>query len=161
MTSDEPVTTILYTDQVLEYVIDDVKHFGGDFFTFKKAPLVLTLAPGKHVLDLRLIREVRAMGGVGLPILEMDLEIQQTSADVELADSRVLVSDVVDGRLSSPYGTVTIRNSGQHWIEIFKITDAQPEVRTIHPHTFENSSLTWHSRSLHSLPAYGVAVRGQ
>jgi hypothetical protein len=126
--SDEPVNAILYTDHILEYAIDGTRYFGGDFYALRKAPLVLHLSPGKHILDLRLIRDVRAMGGIGAPTVNVDIEITPTTADIELGEGKILVSDIVDGVLSSPYSSVDIRNSGQDWIEIIKIAPAQPAV---------------------------------
>jgi hypothetical protein len=135
-------TVNLYTDSILEYAVDGVRTFGGDFYSFRKAPLVLHLTPGKHIIDLRLVRDVRAMGGVGAPTIDANLEARLVQSDLahagheasviqndlEVSGSRVLVSDVVDGRLASPYGTVTVRNSGKDWVEVFAIVDAEPSV---------------------------------
>jgi predicted esterase len=126
--ADAPVNAVLFTDHVIEYALDGVRHSGGDFYAFRKAPLVVTLTPGKHVLDLRLIRDVRAMGGIGEPTVDVDIEIVPTKARVEQSEEEILVSDAVDGVLPSPYGTIAIRNGGQDWIEVFKVAPAQPEV---------------------------------
>jgi hypothetical protein len=132
----------LYTDSILEYAVDGVRTFGGDLYSFRKAPLVLHLKPGRHVIDLHLVRDVRAMGGVGSPTIDANLEARIVPTDLEVAGSearidpsdlevvgnRVLVSDVVDGRLASPHGTVTVRNNGKDWVEIFAIADAETNV---------------------------------
>ncbi|KAL8952695.1 MAG: hypothetical protein Q9222_001394 [Ikaeria aurantiellina] len=60
-------TVILYTDYVLEFWVDDNPYFGGDFYAFRRAPMVVHLDPGDHRLDVRIIRDLRAMGGVGEP----------------------------------------------------------------------------------------------
>lgn len=135
-------TVTLYTDGILEYAVDGVRTFGGDFYSFRKAPLVLHLNPGKHIIDLRLVRDVRAFGGVGAPTIDADLEarvvpsdstipsgeIRVTPNDLEVAGNQVMVSDVVGGRLASPYGTVTVRNSGTDWVEVFAIVDTEASV---------------------------------
>jgi predicted esterase len=120
---DKDKNVILYTDSILEYAIDGVRHFGGDFYTFRKAPLVLNLSPGRHVIDLRLVRDVRSMGGVGSPNIMTKLELKTVSSDLEIGNDRVLVSDVVNGQLVSPYGSVTVRNNGRHWIKVVGISD--------------------------------------
>ncbi|KAF2121254.1 hypothetical protein BDV96DRAFT_563871 [Lophiotrema nucula] len=112
---------ILYTDWILEFWIDDAHYFGGDFFTFRKAPPVLHLEPGTHRIDLRLVRDVRALGGINEPTIDVLLELQQTTGTLELAKPGVLMSDVVDGKLASPVGSVALRNAGQDDIEIVEI----------------------------------------
>lgn len=123
-----PQIVNLYTDHVIEYAVDGIRHFGGDFYAYRKSPLVLTLDPGKHVVNLRLVRDVRAMGGIGPPSIDVDLELKAVAGDLEIGDGRVLVSDVVNGRLTAPYGSVTVRNNGKEWIEVFGIVDAEASV---------------------------------
>jgi hypothetical protein len=142
ISGDATQTVTLYTDSILEYAVDGVRTFGGDFYSFRKAPLVLHLEPGKHVIDLRLVRDVRAMGGVGSPTIDANLEARLVPgdliaasgetrvvpSDLEVSDSRVIVADVVDGRLASPHGTVTVRNNGKEWVEVFAIADTEAGV---------------------------------
>ncbi|KAF2397139.1 alpha/beta-hydrolase [Trichodelitschia bisporula] len=122
-----PQAVVLYTDGVLECSVDGIRHFGGDFYSFRKAPLVLNLDSGRHVLDLRLVRDVRAMGGIGDPTIEVHLEAKTVTTQLEADLERVLVSDVVDGRLPSPYGSVVVRNHGESWIDIVGISTLDVE----------------------------------
>ena len=46
--SEKPQKIVLHTDHVLEFWIDDRSYFGGDFYAFRNAPLVLDLFPGEH-----------------------------------------------------------------------------------------------------------------
>lgn len=39
---------VLYTDHVIEFWVDDRPTFGGDFYAFRNAPLILHLSPGEH-----------------------------------------------------------------------------------------------------------------
>jgi hypothetical protein len=126
--SNAPVTATLYTDHILEYALDGVRYFGGDFYAFQKAPLVVHLTPGKHTLDVRVVRDIRAMGGVGEPTVDFDIELVPTQSHVGRAEGKILVSDVVDGVLPSPYGSVRIRNNGKEWIEVINITSVQSQV---------------------------------
>lgn len=112
---------ILYTDAILEYWVDDVHYFGGDFFTFRKAPPVLYLTPGTHKIDLRLVRDVRAFGGILAPTIDVLLHAEQASGTLELAKPGILMSDVVGGKLASPIGSVSLRNSGEDDIEVIDI----------------------------------------
>jgi hypothetical protein len=116
--SEGPVSTRLFTDSVLEYALDGERIFGGDVYTFRKAPHVLFLTPGKHILEVRLLRDVRVMGGVGEPTLDFSIDLQLCQEQVEIVQGSVLVSDVVDGWLPSPYATFDVRNNGFDWIEV-------------------------------------------
>lgn len=114
---------VLYTDAIVEYWVDDVHYFGGDFYTFRKAPHVLHLSPGTHKIDLRLWRDVRAFGGINEPTIDVLVGVQRVSGALELARPGILMSDVVDGKLASPLASVALRNSGEDDITI---VDIQP-----------------------------------
>jgi predicted esterase len=112
---------ILHTDSILEYCVDDEHYFGGDFYKYRKAPPVLHLAPGTHKIELRLVRDVRASGGILEPTIDVVVDVQQVAGTLDLARPGILMSDVVDGRLAGPLGSVTLRNSGQQDVEIIGI----------------------------------------
>jgi poly(3-hydroxybutyrate) depolymerase len=112
---------LLHTDAILEYWVDDKHYFGGDYYTFRNAPLVLHLEPGSHRIDLRLVRDVRAFGGILEPTIDVVVEVQQASGTLELAKPGFLMSDVVDGKLASSLASVSLRNSGEEDIEIIGI----------------------------------------
>jgi hypothetical protein len=109
---------------VLEVIIDGRRHFGGDFYSFRRAPLVLRINPGEHVLhtiDVRLIRDIRAMGGRDAA-LEVQLEVQGVRTGVELVEDSLLISDVVNGKLASDLGSIILRNNGE---EPAVVTDSE------------------------------------
>jgi predicted peptidase len=112
---------VLHTDAVLEYWIDDQHYFGGDYYTFRRAPPVLHLKPGSHRVDLRLARDVRAFGGILQPTIDVVVDVQQATGSLELAKPGILISDVVDGKLASNVASVSLRNSGEEGIEIVGI----------------------------------------
>lgn len=119
---------ILHTDGVVEYWVDDVHYFGGDFYTFRKAPPVLHLSPGTHNIDIRLWRDVRAFGGINVPTIDVLVEVQKTSGTLELANQDILIADVVDGKLASSLASVALRNTGEDDVEIVSIqsSDVRP-----------------------------------
>ena len=112
---------VLHTDGVLEYWVDDEHYFGGDFYSFRKASPVLHLTPGVHQIDLRLVRDVRAFGGIAEPTINVVVEVQQVSGSLELSKPGILMSDVIDGRLATPIASISLRNSGEEDIEIVEI----------------------------------------
>lgn len=121
VTADSVQTVALYTDHVLEFWLDGKHHFGGDFYAYRKAALVLHLKPGRHILDLRLLRDVRVMGGTGDPTIQIAVELKAVAGVLELAKDDLLVSDVVDGRLASPFGSLPVRNNALEPVEIVGI----------------------------------------
>lgn len=112
---------VLYTEHVLEFWLDEKPHFGGDFYAFRKAPIVFHLSPGQHRLDVRLIRDVRAMGGIGAPDIAISLEARAVSTSLEIAENGILLPDIVDGRLASHLGRLVVRNNDCVPIEVFNI----------------------------------------
>ena len=48
----------------LEFWPDEERHFGGDVYQYRKAPVILQLWPGHHLLDLRLTRDVQALSAL-------------------------------------------------------------------------------------------------
>ncbi|KAF2031612.1 hypothetical protein EK21DRAFT_110739 [Setomelanomma holmii] len=121
VSGNETQHVILHTDAILEYWVDDVHYFGGDYYSFRKAPLVLHLKPGPHKIDLRLVRDVRAFGGILEPTIDVVVDVQQANGALELAKPGILLSDVVDGKLASSNASVFLRNSGEHDVEIVAI----------------------------------------
>ncbi|KAF2755095.1 hypothetical protein EJ05DRAFT_519810 [Pseudovirgaria hyperparasitica] len=104
---------VLYTDSVLEFWVDNEHFFGGDFYGFRKAPPVLWLEPGRHRLDVRLVRDVRAFGGIGEPIMAITLQIDKASGYLELGSNGIQISDLVGNTLAASIASITVRNSGK------------------------------------------------
>ncbi|CAD0112557.1 unnamed protein product [Aureobasidium uvarum] len=116
-------TLNLATDNLLEFYLDGQHHFGGDYYAFRRAPLVLHLEPGDHIIDLRFVRDVRAMGGVGSPTIDMHLEARSSTKNLHLAADNALMPDMVSGHLASMLGSIQVRNDhALHDIEIFEVS---------------------------------------
>jgi hypothetical protein len=119
LTGDVSQNILVWSDHILEFAVDGQRHFGGDFFAFRKAPLVLKLKPGRHVIDLRLVRDVRAMGGIGVPSIDVELQFRIAREDLEVREGSILMPDVIEGKFGSPYGSVALTNTGATSIQIF------------------------------------------
>jgi hypothetical protein len=120
--ADRPQTLALSTDNLLEFYLDGVHHFGGDYYAFRRAPLVLHLEPGVHSIDLRLVRDVRAMGGIGVPTIDVQLEVQVSAKRLHLVADQTLMPDMVQGRLPSMLGSLQVRNDHVHDIDILSVS---------------------------------------
>ena len=108
----------LFTDNILELWVNDMHIFGGDFFDFRNAPVMIALQPGLNELNLRLIREVRSMGGALPPTIQASVRAELASRPLEVPTSGFVLPDVVDGRLCSRYGSVTVRNQADRWVTV-------------------------------------------
>ena len=123
----------LDTENVLEFWIDDVHYFGADFYGYKKARVTLHLEPGVHSLEVRLIRDVRSMGGVARPSLDINLQLRRSWSGLRALggfDKQIMMSDVIGGdwgQLASPYASITLRNDADRDILIHSI-EGMPEV---------------------------------
>ena len=124
----QPETVLLYTDNVLEYTVDGEHYFGGDFYAYRRAPLVLQLTPGPHQIDVRLVRDVRAMGGVGEPLLHVNIKVELSTNDLVVVENEILLPEMAVGSLVSSFGSVPLRNEGQKWTDVLEIRSTQ-EVR--------------------------------
>ena len=120
---DKGRTLVLYTDKVLEFWVDDVNYFGGDFYGFRRAPLVVRLEAGEHRFDVRVVRDVRAMGGAGEPIVSLALEAQVSKGVLEVVEGSVVMPDMAGPprRLVSSLGSVGLRNEGKGWVNVIGV----------------------------------------
>ena len=113
---------IFYADNVLEFWVDNDHFFGGDYYAYRRAPLVLHLNPGSHNVDIRLIRDVRVMGGIGEPKISIKLKAESSNGSLALLGQQALMPDIVSGVLASPFASVPVRNEGRKAIDILDIT---------------------------------------
>jgi hypothetical protein len=108
-----PVPILLYSEHVLELIVDGVRYYGGDFFAYRRAPLLLQLEPGEHLLEVRLVRDVRSMGGLDNdPAVEVILEGRLARQELEVQNESLLVSDVVEGMFAGEAASVGVTNTG-------------------------------------------------
>jgi predicted esterase len=112
---------ILHTDNVLELAVNGKAHFGGDFYGFHRAPLILELAPGRNKIDIRLIRDVRSMGGLGSPSVPVRLTVQRCTALLNVVEKSVLLPDVINGKLTTPYASVILCNETESPIAVVDV----------------------------------------
>ena len=117
--SESTKTLALNTRNVIEFWVDDTRYFGGDFYGYGRAAVSLHLAPGTHRLDVKLVGDVRSVGGAGDPIVGITLDLKESSDGLSLVsytDEDVMMSDVIggdQGPLVSPYASVIVRNDAK------------------------------------------------
>ena len=112
-----PCRITLFTDNVLEVWVNNKQFYGGDFYAFRRAPLVVTLRPGGNVIDVRLIREIRSMGGADSSVT-VNLEAQVSTDTLRFVEATAILPDLVDGKLPSGSASITVRNEGEDWMEL-------------------------------------------
>ena len=112
---------IFYADNVLEFWVDDQHYFGGDYYAYRRAPPVLHLSPGSHSVDIRLIRDIRVMGGIGEPKTSITLKAEGSNSSLALVVYKALIPNVVNGAFATPFASMPVRNEGRKAIDILKI----------------------------------------
>ena len=112
---------LFYADNVLELWVDDDHYFGGDYYAYRRAPLVLHLNPGSHNIDIRLIRDVRVMGGVGEPKISIKLKAESSNGSLALLEHKALMPDIINGVLASSFASVPVCNQGRKAIDILDV----------------------------------------
>ena len=116
-----PRTVLLYIDNVLEFYVDMKPYFGGDFYAYRRSPLVLHLSPGRHTIDVRIVRDVRAMGAIGLPTVDIVLQAEISIESLVIVADDLVLPEMVGGRLPSDIASVPLRNQAQEWIRVLTI----------------------------------------
>ncbi|KAL4949940.1 hypothetical protein BDW69DRAFT_173260 [Aspergillus filifer] len=114
----------LFTDGVLEILVDGQRYFGCDFYGYRKAPLTLDLAPGDHVIDLRLIRDVRALGGLGNPTTKLVVEAELRHGVLTVDERSLLTPESAGGRIGSPWLSINVQNNAAEWVEIMSLSSS-------------------------------------
>lgn len=127
------VTTVaLYVSGVLEVWVDGVHYFGGDFYGYGRSAVTLRLSQGTHRIDVRLLRDVRANGGIGQPSMGIKLRLEAKGPllvpvlpDTDEPHQGILISDIVGGEsgpFASPYASATLRNDAYRDLYVYEIT---------------------------------------
>ncbi|KAJ5698261.1 hypothetical protein N7462_000266 [Penicillium macrosclerotiorum] len=123
ITGSQPKTIALFGGGLLEFSVDGKRHFGGDLYQYNRAPSILRLNPGPHALDLRLTRDVRALGGLTNTVEAVIRAELRDDEDLLTVDhNSLLVSELAEGRLGSPWASISVQNNGAETIEIISLS---------------------------------------
>jgi hypothetical protein len=117
VSGDSPVRVMLDTDEILEFAVNSRPSFGGDFYCFHRASKILNLAPGENRIVLRLIRDVRAMGGLDA-FMSPRLTVHMSNRNLQINESSTILPDIVNGHLTSQYGSTIVRNESLLWVKV-------------------------------------------
>ncbi|KAL5335239.1 hypothetical protein BJX70DRAFT_401747 [Aspergillus crustosus] len=122
-------TVAVMTDGIMDIFIDGQRYFGGDFYSYRKAPLLLNLSPGEHIVDLRLIRDVRAMGGQDIPTISVVFEAEVRYELLTIDERNLLIPEVTGGTLGSTWASVNVQNNAAQWVEIVYLNSSDCDLR--------------------------------
>ncbi|OAL37884.1 hypothetical protein AYO20_02717 [Fonsecaea nubica] len=117
----------VFSDNIIELWINDMHVFGGDFFGFGRIPMLVQLHPGVNNISVRLVREVRSMGGGFPPTIQAGLRIKPASEELAVVTDGLVMPNVVNGRFCTRYGSIPVRNQGATWIYVRRIAAVSAE----------------------------------
>ena len=112
---------ILHIDNILEIWVNDIHIFGGDFYGFDKAPVVMDLHSGVNEVSIRLVREIRSQGGSTPPTIQASVGAEVVSNHLQLVADSIVLPDAVNDRLCSRYGSVVARNQADGWVTVHQL----------------------------------------
>ena len=122
MASRDKVLVLLNVENVLEYWLDANHYFGGDYYAYDRAPVVLVLDPGDHVLNIRLIRDVRLFGARSPPALSVVVTATYGLDDIFINPNCYIVPDIVNGQLTGDFISVATTNTSSSDISVRAVT---------------------------------------
>lgn len=116
-----PQTVAVSVGGVLEFMVDGEPYFGGDMYQYHRVPNFIKLTPGPHTLELRLTRDVRALGGLNNAIEVMVHADLRGAEPITLDQNSLLVPELANWRNGSPWASINVQNNEEKSIEIRSI----------------------------------------
>lgn len=105
---------------MLEFWVDGEPYFGGDMYQYRRAPSIIRLSPGRHTLDLRLTRDVRAFGALSQSFeTAIDAELRQELVTVD--KNSLVISELTQGKLGGIWASINVQNNGAEPIDFISI----------------------------------------
>ncbi|GAQ09020.1 hypothetical protein ALT_6341 [Aspergillus lentulus] len=117
-----PQSVAIFTSGLLEIVIDGKRHFGGDFYDYGTVPIIIDLSTGDHVVELRLIRDVRASGAIGEPTIVASLAAEIRIEPLSVDKETLLLPDMCRGKLGTPWASINLHNNIADRIAVLAIS---------------------------------------
>ncbi|PKX96729.1 uncharacterized protein P174DRAFT_417744 [Aspergillus novofumigatus IBT 16806] len=117
-----PQSVAIFTSGLLEIVIDGKRHFGGDFYHYGTVPIITDLSTGDHVVELRLIRDVRASGAIGEPTIVVSLAAEIRNEPLSVDKESLLLPDMCRGKLGTPWASINLHNNMADRIAVLAIS---------------------------------------
>lgn len=114
-------TIALFVNGLLEFAVNGKRYFGGDFYNYRRVPVILHLSQGQHIMDLRLIRDVRVSGATSEPTIEIIVEAEERRELLSVDQGSLLVSDILLGQLGNSWASIDIQNNMAEWIEVLSV----------------------------------------
>ncbi|CAG8568986.1 1077_t:CDS:10 [Cetraspora pellucida] len=118
------IPVLVQCQNIGDFYVDDRRLFG-DVYGYKNSWHVLYLRSGMHVINVRLVNEIRIFGGqvpsnIRFQCFVRKLELHQIGAMV--LDNTIIVPDLVDGFLAGNFASVAILNTQEKsWITVSKV----------------------------------------
>lgn len=127
----------VWIGNAVEFYLDGIFYDVGnlydpDILLYNRGGLFLHLSSGQHILEIRVVNDIRAFGGQIPPKVDVHLALRKVTEDLVLADHRShggwIVPTVIEplskhsskheGCLTGEWASFALRNEGRKWIVI-------------------------------------------
>jgi hypothetical protein len=127
----------VWIGSAIEFYLDGIYYdvgnlYDADVVQFNRGGLFLDLSSGAHVLEIRVVNDIRAFGGQVPPKVEVQVALRKVTADLVVADYDThggwVVPTVIDmkrkdtwrsdGCLAGEWASFALRNEGREWVVI-------------------------------------------
>ena len=105
---------------VLEYWIDGNHYFGGDYYEYRRAPVLLHLEPGVHILNIRLVRDVRLFGAQN-SVLSIQVEARLVEEPLLVDIQHCIFPETVKGKPAGSYLSLPVTNASESLLCVHEV----------------------------------------
>ena len=166
----------VWIGSAVEFYLDGIYYdvgnlYDADVVQFSRGGLFLDLSSGKHLLEIRVVNDIRAFGGQVPPKVEVQVALRTVTEDLVVADYDThggwVVPTVIDMERKDPWrgdacvagewASFALRNEGREWVVI---TDLRVD-KVIYPLMFIDSRADRKSTEQTNIFAWRLASNGQ
>ncbi|RHZ56847.1 hypothetical protein Glove_396g73 [Diversispora epigaea] len=128
----ETIPVLIQFHNIGDFYVDNRRLFG-DWYDYKKSWHVLHLQPGNHVINVRLVNEIRIFGDKIPPDFKFQCQIRKLNEKEKvmmILSQTIIVPNLVNGHLAGRFISIGILNTlEKEWITISKVVVVNSNVK--------------------------------
>ncbi|CAG8432933.1 6079_t:CDS:10 [Diversispora eburnea] len=128
----ETIPVLIQCHNIGDFYVNNRRLFG-DWYDYKKSWHVLHLQPGNHVINVRLVNEIRIFGDKIPPDFKFQCQIRKLNEKEKvmmILSQTIIVPNLVNGHLAGRFISIGILNTlEKEWITISKVIVVNSNVK--------------------------------